>query len=293
VIVETKLPEVVQTQSYPQNIIVVTDASVHQNQAAIAWVITDSQGEILHKFKQRLKENGISSFRAEAYGVCSALTTLHSSQTIQYSRWKLYCDNKALIQRLLSLQQKKFNSEWIDSDILKVISDHIPPNGSFHHVKGHQVITEQSPLEAWLNDFVDKLANLAIQEVPQEFTLSNTIQIRGGEKLLFGTPKIIQYCRERLSEDFWKQRFGLSTHSIIDWKIYNAICLHFKNQVSILKLLNGLTPTRSRLFKLNLQQSSLCPLCSQVPEDFHHVLFCSKNPACLMQNTHIFKKLLK
>jgi Reverse transcriptase-like len=174
VIVETKLPEVVQTQSYSQNIIVVTDASVHQNQAAIAWVITDSQGEILHKFKQQLQENGISSFRAEAYGVCSALTTLHSSQTIQYSRWKLCCDNKALIHRLLSLQQKKFNLEWIDSDILKVISDHIPPNGSFHHVKGHQVITEQSPLEARLNDFVDKLANLAIQEVPQEFNYSNT-----------------------------------------------------------------------------------------------------------------------
>jgi Reverse transcriptase-like len=96
-IVETKLPEAVQTQSYHQNIIVVTDASVHQNQAAIAWVITDSQGEILHKFNQRLQDNGISSFRAEAYGACSALTTLHSSQTIQCSRWKLYCDNKALI----------------------------------------------------------------------------------------------------------------------------------------------------------------------------------------------------
>jgi hypothetical protein len=156
----------------PESVIICTDASVHEDISAIAWVVTDDTGKVIYQQHQRLPFKSLSSFRAEAYGAFSALTTLYT-EILQYkSKWKLYCDNQALIFRLQSMQLNIYNPEWINSDVLHSIQEHIPPQGEFYHVKCHQILTNTSSISAKLNHYVDKMANLAITEDPKELVLT-------------------------------------------------------------------------------------------------------------------------
>jgi hypothetical protein len=69
----------------PDNIIIVTDASVQHGVSAIAWVISDTNGIILQQKSLRLEEANMSSFSAKAYGVYSVLElqTQHSVETLK------------------------------------------------------------------------------------------------------------------------------------------------------------------------------------------------------------------
>jgi hypothetical protein len=96
------------TQLLPSNIIIVTDASIHQEIASIAWVITDFQGNILRQKMHRLCETRISSFRVEATGVCSVLQYIREEAESKDITWHLHCNNKALIHQL-----KKFNTAYL------------------------------------------------------------------------------------------------------------------------------------------------------------------------------------
>jgi hypothetical protein len=78
----------------PEEIIIYTI----QNQIlAIAWVITNKQGKIINQHQQCLTKINISSYRAEAIGVCAVLRTLYTRITEQNIKWKLLCDNKSVI----------------------------------------------------------------------------------------------------------------------------------------------------------------------------------------------------
>jgi hypothetical protein len=269
----------------PESVIICTDASVHEDISAIAWVVTDDTGKVIYQQHQRLPFKSLSSFRAEAYGVFSALTTLYT-EILQYkSKWKLYCDNQALIFRLQSMQLNIYNPEWIDSDVLHSIQEHIPPQGEFYHVKGHQILTNTSSISAKLNHYVDKIANLAITEDPKELVLTQPTRVKSDRGPLFSTSQIIQHCRTQVSHAFWTLRLGLQVYNITDWQIYENLSITFKDQVSIIKLFNGLTPTKKRLYKLSQSDSQMCPLCTTQEEDFHHVGFCSHNPERI--STHI------
>jgi hypothetical protein len=57
----------------PETILIFTDASVQNQVSAIAWIVTDCKGKILYQHQQHLTEHNISSFRAEAIGVCSVI----------------------------------------------------------------------------------------------------------------------------------------------------------------------------------------------------------------------------
>ena len=111
---------------------------------AIAWAIINKQGDIINQQKQCLTETNISSYRAEAIGVCAVLRTWYTRITENNIKWKLLCDIKSVITRMVSLQKRVYNSEWIDFDVLQSIMDHIPKNGTFHHIKSHQIMSAAS-----------------------------------------------------------------------------------------------------------------------------------------------------
>jgi hypothetical protein len=50
-----------------------------KDDAAWAWIVAANCGIIIAKEKGKIKEQNISSFRAEAYGVCAALQSLHNT----------------------------------------------------------------------------------------------------------------------------------------------------------------------------------------------------------------------
>jgi hypothetical protein len=88
----------------PEEVIIYTDASIQNQISAIAWVITNKQGKIISQHHQCLSERNISSYRAEAIGVCAVLRTRYSRITEHNIKWKLFCDNKSVISQMVSLQ---------------------------------------------------------------------------------------------------------------------------------------------------------------------------------------------
>jgi hypothetical protein len=154
------LPFISECFDFPDHIIIATDASIHSKISAIAWVISDVQGKNLTQKNTRLQDIHISSFRAEALAVLSVFQH-HGKQINEKSvSWNLFCDNKALIHRLQHMQHSEINVEWIDSNVLQVISNCMPQNGNIYHVKGHQQITEKSPIQAILNEHTYRVIEL-------------------------------------------------------------------------------------------------------------------------------------
>jgi Reverse transcriptase-like len=170
---QSLLQEITQTNLIlPDSIILVTDASVQQGTSAIAWVISDTNGNILQKKSQRLEAVNMSSFRAEAYGVYLVLQRVYQEIQQHNVQSILYCDNKALIHRLNKIQQTPVNMEWMDSNVLQRISQFIPINGYFQHVKGDQQVTEGSKIQVKLNAHVDKLARDSLMDQPQHIPMA-------------------------------------------------------------------------------------------------------------------------
>lgn len=279
--------------NFPEEIYIYTDASVKNNISAIAWVVTSTTGTVLHQKNQCLTEGNISSFRAEAIGICAALRHLTDQITKNNTRWTLLCDNKSVIFRLNSIQKRQYNTEWMDFDVFQNIIAVLPENGTFQHIKGHQTITKTSSHHVKMNTYVDTLANDATLQSPQEFDLQNSITLKSGTRLLYNVSSIIQFCQTQVSITMWKSRLGNEIYDTIYWEIYNKLCRCFRDQVSIIKLFNELTPTRQRLHKLNQSHTELCPLCQTKTEDFHHVAFCSHNPERLQLHTHQIERRLE
>jgi hypothetical protein len=194
---------------------------------------------------------------------------------------------------MVSLQQRVYNTEWLDFDVLQNIMDNIPRNGTFHHIKGHQIMTATSSIEVRMNAYVDSLAKSAIKDPPKEFSLQMTIRLMGGDKPLFSTTNVVHFCQKQVSSDMWRSRFGELTFAAIDWNIFNQLCYNFKNQITIIKLFNEITPTRHQQHKIKQYPTNKCPLCQIKEEDYHHVLFCNKNPERLQFHCIKIEKKLK
>jgi ribonuclease HI len=149
--------------SLPDKIIIVTDASVHQDKSAYTWVVAKSNGDLIWQQKKRISESNTSSFRAKAMGVLSVLKALHDNIRQQISKWDLYCGNQAVIKRMERINDHVPNVEWTDSNVLLEIKRYLIPRGTFCHVKGHITPSKDNTLAETLNILVDKQANEAIQ----------------------------------------------------------------------------------------------------------------------------------
>jgi Reverse transcriptase-like len=270
-------PEDHQSDILPEEILIATDASVHKGKSAIAWIVTTINGKVIKKSQQSLIQTHFSSFQAEAFGVFLAFRSMHQSILQQHTKWTLFCDNKALIHRLQAMVQAPVNIEWTDSDILIAIKQVTPENGRFQHVKGHTKITSSSSIPEKLNHIVDRNANKAIEDTPHPIHFNGVIRIFGDTTQLFSVRDIVHYCRTKVSQHYWLKRLGTTTFNLIDWELYQQICISQKHYNSIKKMLVGITPTQQRLNKLNIQESPLCPLCNETNESIHHVLICNKN----------------
>jgi ribonuclease HI len=246
----------------PNKVIIVTNAFIHKEKAAIAWIVTSTSGQIIKTSQHSLEETHISLFRAEAYGVYSALEAMQHHLQQQQSKWTLYCDNKALIYCLTILKSSPVNIEWTDSDALLAIKRITPENGQFCHVKGHTVITEKSSLPERLNNIVDKKANDAIHDPPQSIQFNGVIKIFGTTAQMFSVRDVAHYCQMTVSRQYWQNRLGNDIFNSIDWEVYQQICHAQKQYNSIKKMLASITPTKQRLHKLDTGVSPICPICN-------------------------------
>ena len=274
-------------------IIIVTDASVHQDRSAYAWVVANKNGDILAQHQERTSELNISSFRAEAMGVLDALKTLHTTILQQKLQWTLHCDNQAVIKRLEHIKHHDPKFEWTDSDVLREIKKYMPPGGEVYHVKGHTSLSKNTTIAEKLNILADKKANEAINGPPTRKRIEYTVQIKGGQVSIYSITQVVAYCQIKISEKYLKEKFK-ETYDNIDWITYKTIAQEFKGYMSITKMLSGLSPTKKRLHKMQQAPTSKCPICEIHEEDISHILFCSRNNENITnQKEYIIKKLEK
>lgn len=166
---------------------IATDGSAPAGKGSYAWVISNSEGEILAQCHGPVFGAKISSYRAEAYGILSVLryllqlsnirgnTTTEANTLLSHP---LVCDNKAIVCRINELKKWKriypnvtMESEWDVLAEIKVAMDTLAPASqpTFAHIKGHQDRTRPKtdlPLQAQLQCTADKLAEIQFQQFP-------------------------------------------------------------------------------------------------------------------------------
>jgi hypothetical protein len=166
---------------------IATDGSAPTGKGSFAWVISNSEGEILAQCYGPVLGAQISSYRAEAYGILSVLRFLLHLNHLRRSAngevnellsHTLVCDNRSIILRINQLQQWRriypnatMESEW---DVLAEIREtlhqfELSSQPTFQHIKGHQdqlrPLADLS-LEAQLNCTADKLAETYLRRFP-------------------------------------------------------------------------------------------------------------------------------
>ena len=259
-------------------IIIVSDASVQKSKSAYSWVISDQESNILMTRNERIKEDNITSYRAELIGILSALQCNHDIITKYALKWDFYCDNLAAINQIQHIQITGVNVEQSDSDILYSIKQYTPKYGNFHHVKGHTKVTQNTTLAEKLNILVDTQAKQAITMVEAYSPPISTLKIVMNGEQKFRAESIVMQCQINMSLQYWKQKTGEHIYTLIDWEVFQSISRNFKNEISIIKLLSGLTPTKSHQFKIGKSECPKCPLCKDEVETIHHIIKCSSNP---------------
>jgi hypothetical protein len=264
----------------PPEVIIATDALVHQEKAAYAWIIATTKGKVIVSHSARIEAEDISSYQAEAHGILDAISTLQN-HVFEVQQWILYCDNQALVERLQIIQsEQETPPEWTNSDIIELIRQKVLPNGEFKHVKGHQKISNNSnhPIESVLNNWVDDMANKAIKFNNKTTTPENIARVVINNKRIFTRTQIIAQCAEKASRAYHNSKYGDKAYHQIDWDFYKKIVSKFTKSMSIIKMIHSLTPTNERLHHQYKDIVVRCSLCKEEDETIHHVLCCKANP---------------
>jgi hypothetical protein len=238
------------------------------------------------------------SFRSEGYGLASVALFLHQlKQQYKFNpdqhTWKIYIDNKSLIQRMASYKNSStHHSKWHlrpDADITNTAHSLLQPfPAEIIHVKSHQddqTDFDKLSFAAQLNVLADAQATRQHEEMeePLLLVLSDHRHLVLGD--IFITRDTKQWILTKSGEipirQFYKDKYGWSqqTFDSIHWEVQKK-ALHSYNdrdQQRILKFVHGWLPTGKHLFREEQCESPRCLLCDALEETNDHLLDCSND----------------
>jgi ribonuclease HI len=255
------------------------------------------------------------SFRAEGYGLSSALTFIHNlakhfNLTLASHQTTIYIDNMALIQRIEGYRTQTPVTRWnlrSDEDITRyantLLAD-IPAN--IVHVHSHQDEGnnwENLSFSALLNTMADEQAShhREMMDGPaDEVTNLMKAQLRIGHMAITRDSQrnLIHAAGKIPLLEYYHNKWGWSqaTFDAISWKIQKKALDHFdiNDQTRIQKFVHSWLPTQTRLFKEGATTSPKCKLCSELYEDNFHLLNCQHPEMTAIQEdlpTFLLKQL--
>jgi hypothetical protein len=235
------------------------------------------------------------SFRAEGYGLVSVglfiKNLIHRFEIDTATKnWKIYIDNKSLIQRIESYEEQlpvPRRNLKSDEDITKLaygVWRAIPHN--FTHVKSHQdenTDWENLKFSAILNITADEQATqqrnmmhqpaAKVKNIAQiQLQISDVAITRDSQKWILqsaGWIPIEQFYRDKYN---WLQQVFDS----IDWNAQRKVLqsMPITDQTRIVKFVHGWLPTKKRQHMEGSAKSPHCPLCKSLMEDNLHLLSC-------------------
>ena len=285
---------------------IATDGSAPAGKGSYAWVISDSEGEILAQCHGPVFGAKISSYRAEAYGILSVLryllqlshirrrTTTEANTLLSHS---LVCDNKAIVSRINELKKWKrvypnvtMESEWDVLAEIKATLEALAPASqpTFDHIKGHQdrtCPTEDLPLQAQLNCKADKLAERFFQQSPMmDHSVVPLLPTAGCQlHLAHGTTthdikrelslaRTVPPMKAKLCH---KHAWSEDEFDMIDWVSHGRALNRLNSHKSTLvKYLNDILPVGKMVHSYDLKYPLSCPSCPAAIEDRDHLWTC-------------------
>ena len=252
-----------------------------------------------------------SSFRAEGYGMLSLARFLYRlflyCDRLDVIHTLFGCDNKGLLQRILSLTNQTFANPSTtmapDWDIVQAIVNTfrllpIPPE--ITHVKGHQddvTPLENLPFLARCNCAADKLATTHNRLRGRNGALvprieGNPIQLHiRGETINSGyerairiaasAPPIIKQIKRR---NDWNNR----TFHSVDWEAQRiASNRRYNERVHLVKLCHDILPTGKMVNRYDALTPHECILCQTPYEDRDHIIRCDHTTRRAWRDQHI------
>jgi hypothetical protein len=182
----------------------------------------NKKGKVIVSHSARIEEENISSYQAEAFGILNAITMLQN-HVFEVQQWVLYCNNQALVERVQAVQGNiQIPPKWKDWDIIESIRQKVLPNGEFKHVKGHQTPDSkigQKP-EAVLNNWVDDMANKAIESDNRMKTPEDIAHVVINNKRVFNRAHMISQCTKHISQPYHISKYGVVEFHHINWELY-------------------------------------------------------------------------
>jgi ribonuclease HI len=265
------------TLASPEQIIIVSDASVIQGRATWSFIIADLNGNMIAEKTAKVRGEGISSFRAELSGVYAALQ--ECKKINPDTLIKVFCDNKSVIARLTTIQTRKPSTMWSDYDLLQGCYKLLTRKFVFEHVRGHQDTISSNnnlTLQAKLNILMDKRAALAHSDpiILTEETTTSTIEING--KILTGrlTGSLRHEINTQRIETYYKRKFGPFYEEVL-WDVFFMALSKFKRiPVGIHKMIHNISPTQQVQYQRGITQDDSCFFCNEEIESLHHVVTC-------------------
>ena len=173
--------------------IAASDGSVNNGNGTFGWIISTNTGLRMLQNKGRAFGYPMTSFRAEAFGICSILIYLSTQSNATqgfFTTLQIVCDNEALvdtINQLLTQSRPEFPNDTLkpDWDVLQCIRNthQQTPTVQIRWIKSHQdedIHFKDLSLPAQLNCEADQLAreahDLPFIEAPLRFP-GNPIQV--------------------------------------------------------------------------------------------------------------------
>jgi hypothetical protein len=256
------------------------------------------------------------SFRAEGYGLVSVGLFIKNfirqfEIDPETQNWKIYIDNKSLIQRMEAYDAQLTVPRWNlrpDEDITKLaygIWRAIPH--SIMHVKSHQdekLDWEKLSFSASLNIAADEQASrqrsmmhkpaAEVKNISRvQLRIAKVAITRDSQKWILrsaGRIPIEQFYREKYN---WSQQVFDSIAWETQWKVLQSLTM--PDQTRIVKFVHGWLPTKKRQHMEGSARSPHCPLCQSLMEDNLHLMSCGhkdmqriqeKIPQYLHKSTH-------
>ena len=280
-----------------QTLLAATDGGATSTSATFGWTLRDSTHELISCFGP-VHGHQPTAFRAEATGLLSFLSLLHSLLTNYHwlplhrlTPLPVYLDNQAL---LTIIQHSSSNAHHSPSTtttsefnvLLQIFTvlNYLPLNICFHHVKSHQDARAQIStlaLPAQANCRADHLATHARSHCESHpcalLYPAAQCSLQLAESTITRSHKQALYHHafaSVLREHILQSRSWKSTDKI-DWDFFSAFCIKQTRSLQfLLKWIHRLLPIGAVLHRRQASSSPFCPACGHL-ETYLHFLVCN------------------
>jgi hypothetical protein len=282
-----------------QPMMIACDGSVQDHRASYGWIMSTTDGTRLAKCTGPAYGYRPTSFRAEGYGILSAVRFIHLSQKKwnALSQYTIICDNEAIVNIMQEQHRvedtytnQRLNAEWdvIAETTATIEADALWEKVTFRHIKGHAdrntahhklTVMQQLNVEAdkLADEYIQQNQDLAYSIVPILPTSGVQLNMAGGTVTHRLKQTVMQARSQQEHKKYLckKNAWTQEEFETIDWESHRqALNRHQPQRTILTKYLNNMVPVGQRVHTYDPKYPAGCPSCPEEQETQEHMLKC-------------------